>query len=161
MAIGLLIADDHATVREGLQTLLRFAAAEIKVVAAATAAAAIELAQDETIHVALVDIEMPDGDGFQVLESIKRLRPELPVLLHSTHDSPEYIQRGRELGACGYLVKGVDTSFLADAVRGARRGEDLWRTLCAKRLVRRQVSMEGKPPAGSEPALQFPTSDKE
>jgi YesN/AraC family two-component response regulator len=56
MAIGLLIADDHATVREGLQTLLRFAAAEIKVVAAATAAAAIELAQDETIHVALVDI---------------------------------------------------------------------------------------------------------
>jgi DNA-binding NarL/FixJ family response regulator len=130
MTIRLLIADAHALVREALW--LAFDGPEFTVIGeASTASEALRLALEETADVVLLDIRWQSGewepkDGFEVLHRIKSAKPRLPVLVYSTHDRQRYINRCRELGANGYLVKGVDKQVLLAAVRTVYAGEEVW-----------------------------------
>jgi DNA-binding NarL/FixJ family response regulator len=125
MAIRLLIADDHELVREGLR--YTFHRTEVKIVAeAASGSAALRMASEHEVDVALIDICMPDCDGFEVLERIKSTQPNLPILIYSMYDRADYIQRSRALGASGYLLKGADAQELVDAVRSVYVGETVW-----------------------------------
>lgn len=130
LKIRVLVADNHKLVRDGLR--FAFQNTEIHVVAEATdRAAAVRLAQEEPIDLVLLDIGWPDRDsslpdGFQVLREVLDLKPELPILIYSMHDRESYKSRGRELGACGYVVKGVANKTLIEAVRRANGGEESW-----------------------------------
>jgi DNA-binding NarL/FixJ family response regulator len=125
MPIRLLIADHHKVVRECLATLLESAGIQVTALAA-TGSAAVRLAQKHDVQVALVDIRMPDGDGFFVLRQLKKTRPKLPVLMYSSDDSPSWIALSRELGASGYLVKGTEWKTLVAAICTVGAGQDLW-----------------------------------
>ncbi len=123
--INLLIADDHEVVRSGLRTLL--AGTEIQVMAeVGTGEDAVKYAMENSPHVVLLDIRMPNGDGLTALGRIKLEKPDMPVLMLSTFDNPTYIARSVALGANGFLLKGCSREELLAAIRTAAKGESAW-----------------------------------
>ncbi len=124
MTIRLLIADDHELVREGLRAT--FSQTRIKIVGEAkTCAEAIQLAADVESDVLLLDISMPDGDGFEVLRHV-RSDTSLAVVMYSMHDREHYLRRASELGADGYVTKLASRDQLIDTIHAASRGESYW-----------------------------------
>src|SRR5271165_3945745 len=102
--IQILIADNIEMVRCGLKALL--AGTEIKIVAeAATVQAALKIALERELDVAILDVRLPDGDGLTALGRIKLDRPQLPVLMFSAYDNPASVARAVALGASGFLLK--------------------------------------------------------
>lgn len=105
--IRVLIGDDHRIVREGLKQILA-EAPDVQVVAEAqTGPEVLEqvraLGGSEGLHLVMLDIAMPGLDGMDVLQTLKREYPSLPVLMLSTYPERQYAVRCIKLGACGYL----------------------------------------------------------
>lgn len=123
--IRLLIADDHELIRDGLR--LTFDGTDVDVVAeAANGQEAFDQLDQHDIDVALVDISMPEADGFRFLQLVETSGKRLPVVMHSIHD--RYIPRSRELGASGYVVKGQEKDVLLNAVRTVHSGGEFWKS---------------------------------
>jgi DNA-binding NarL/FixJ family response regulator len=121
--IRVLIADDHAVVREGLGHLID-GLEDIELVgAAADGVEALARARETTPDVVLMDLDMPRVDG---IEATRRITAELPstavLVLTSFSDRPR-ILGAMEAGACGYLLKDAASSEVADGIRAAARGE--------------------------------------
>lgn len=113
----ILVVDDHAVVRAGVQHFL----AEIPDMQvageAATAADAIRMVRAEEWDVVVLDIGMPDKSGVEVLKQIKREKPQLPVLILSMHPENRYAVRILRSGASGYVQKEALATELVDAIR--------------------------------------------
>jgi len=127
-AIRVLIGDDHRIVREGLKQVLGDPAnglPEITVAAEATQGAEV-LAQVAALQggldLVLLDIAMPGMDGLEVLQTLRRDWPALPVLMLSTYPERQYAVRCIQLGAAGYLHKSADPDDMVAAVRKAAAG---------------------------------------
>lgn len=113
----ILIADDHAVVRQGLKQIL---AAEFKQAVfgeAGTGQHALDLAWAESWDVFVLDITMPGQSGLDVLKAIKKTRPKLPVLILSMHPEDQFAVRLLKIGAAGYMTKESAPAELAGAVR--------------------------------------------
>jgi DNA-binding NarL/FixJ family response regulator len=105
MTIEVLIADDHAIVRDGLRALLE-ANHEIRVVAdAATGRQAIQMALTHQPDVVLMDISMPDMDGIGAVRKILAEWPCARVIFLSMLGTPEHVYQALQAGASGYLLK--------------------------------------------------------
>ncbi|MCA9124715.1 MAG: response regulator transcription factor [Planctomycetaceae bacterium] len=117
MSVKLLIADDSSQVRESLKLLLMREG--IDVIEAATCQQAIRMASRLDLDAVLMDINMPDGSGLDVLVRIRQEHPGLPVLMHSEYDRPSYRSRSHALGAACYLVKGLNKEVLLEAIHQA------------------------------------------
>jgi two-component system, NarL family, invasion response regulator UvrY len=125
-AVRVLLGDDHKIVREGLKMVLADDPA-IRVVAEAETGpdvlASVEALQGpQGLDVVLLDIAMPDMDGLDVLQSLRRDWPGLPVLMLSTYPEKQYAVRCIQLGASGYLNKSTDTDDLMAALRRVAAG---------------------------------------
>ena len=126
--IRVLIGDDHRIVREGLKQVLADAR-DVTVVAAAPTGPEV-LAQVATLMapgapglgLVLLDIAMPGLDGLDVLQTLKREHPRLPVLMLSTYPEKQYAVRCIRLGASGYLNKSADPDDMLTAVRKVANG---------------------------------------
>lgn len=129
-----LIADDHAVVREGIRHVLD-AASDFEIVAeAASGTEALRLAEKLTPHVVVLDISMPDGTGFETLAELRRSVPAARVLILSIHDDPRYVLESVRAGAHGYLCKDSPPAELRDAIRALHRGETYYSPAVAQRL---------------------------
>ncbi len=118
----ILIADDHAVVRQGLKQIL---AAEFKKAVfgeAGTGRQAIDLVWKEPWDVVVLDITMPGGGGLEVLKEIKKSRPKLPVLMLSMHPEDQFAVRILKIGAAGYMTKESAPDELVGAVRKVMSG---------------------------------------
>lgn len=124
MSQRLLIVDDHEMVREGLRYAL--GSTDFDVIEAANGEAALKLLLEEEVDIVLLDLEMPGLGGLEVLSRIKQQNPEMPVLIHSCHDSVTYVARSFELGAAAFLTKSPDLTRLLDAIRIALAGGTVW-----------------------------------
>lgn len=120
--IRILIADDHAIVREGLKQIL----ADTKDIVVAGHAEnghdAVRLARNGDCDVLLLDISMPDRNGIDVLKQIKKESPKLAVLMLSMHREDQYAIRSLKAGAAGYLNKQSAPAELVDAIRQVAAG---------------------------------------
>ncbi|HCE10782.1 MAG TPA: DNA-binding response regulator, partial [Oxalobacteraceae bacterium] len=120
--IKLLIVDDHAVVRAGIQHFL----AEIPDIEvggeAATAAEAMRMVRAQDWDIVVLDIGMPDRSGVDVLMQIKREKPQLPVLILSMHPENRYAVKILRSGASGYVQKEALAIELIDAIRTISRG---------------------------------------
>jgi DNA-binding NarL/FixJ family response regulator len=124
--IKVLLADDHPIVCKGIHDLLD-AADGIKVVGEANSGKqAIELVNSLKPDVILLDIEMPDINGVEVLTKIGESDSPVKVLVLSSYDDREYISQVLAMGASGYLIKDEVTKIIVEAVRGVARGEKGW-----------------------------------
>lgn len=139
--IKVLIADDHAMVREGLRSMLR--SSEFEVIGEASSGReALVLAAKDPPDVVLMDVSMPEQDGLAALAALKRQMPAIPVLMLSTYESPSYIVRAVGLGAAGYVLKGVKREELLEALRKVVVGEVLAQDELLQAALR-QLAPEG------------------
>ncbi|MDP3796610.1 MAG: response regulator transcription factor [Polaromonas sp.] len=124
--VKILIGDDHRIVREGLKQVLADAP-EIEVVAEAETGPDIlqrvdALGGDSGLDAVLLDIALPERDGLDVLQALKKSWPRLPVLMLSTYPEKQYAVRCIKLGAAGYLNKSAHPDDMIAAVRKVAAG---------------------------------------
>ncbi|HLA97487.1 MAG TPA: response regulator transcription factor [Anaerolineales bacterium] len=124
--IRVLIADDHPIVCKGIRNLLD-PAVGIKVVGEASSGAqTLQMIEDLKPDVVLLDMELPDMNGVEVLEKISESDYTGKILGLSSYDDREYISQLLALGASGYLIKDEVPDTIVEAVRGVARGEKGW-----------------------------------
>lgn len=122
MPVTVLIADDHAVVRDGLRAILE-ASGQVTVVGVAESGRqAIDQARALRPQVLLMDIAMPDLNGIEAAERLQRVLPEVQVVVLSMHATTEHIYRALHAGARGYLVKESAGSEVLEAVLTVARG---------------------------------------
>ncbi len=142
--IRILIADDHAVVREGTRQIL-VQEPDMDVVAeAADGAEAIRLAGAVKPDVAIIDIAMPGVDGIEATKQIKAHYPTIAVLILSAYDDDQFVFSLLEAGAAGYLLKSVRGRELVDAVRQVYAGESVLHPAIARKVLNRFVPAPGK-----------------
>lgn len=123
MKIRVLVADDHAIIREGLRVMLGNQP-DMEVVAVATnGREAIRLVNEYEPDVAVVDISMPELNGIEVIQQMMPSHRPVQVVVLSIHETKPYVYRALKAGARGYLVKETAGVEVVDAVRAVYRGE--------------------------------------
>jgi len=143
--IKILIADDHAVVRDGTRRILE-QEADLDVVAeAGDGEEAVRLATSFKPDVAIIDIAMPNLDGIEATRQIKALCPAVTVLILTAYDDDQFIFSLLEAGAAGYLLKSVRGHELIDAVRAVYAGESVLHPSVARKVLNRFVLASGKP----------------
>lgn len=122
--IRVMIADDHQLFAEGLSQALNILP-DARVVGVVDSGPALEAAlETQPAEVAIVDIEMPGGDG---IETIAELGNRTRAVVVSMHASEDQMERARQAGARGFFSKAVPLTTLAAAVRAVADGQDLIR----------------------------------
>jgi DNA-binding NarL/FixJ family response regulator len=120
--IGILLADDHAIVRDGLKTLLE-AQHDLRVVGeAANGREAVDAAARLRPDVAVMDISMPDMNGVEAARRIHAACPQTRIVMLSMHGNAEHVYRALEAGATGYLLKESAGTELVAAIRAVHVG---------------------------------------
>ncbi|HEX5273168.1 MAG TPA: response regulator transcription factor [Gemmataceae bacterium] len=150
--LRIVLADDHAVVREGLKALVN-ARPEMGVVGeAGDGAAACRLAEELQPDVVVMDVSMPGMSGAEATEWLKRLHPAVKVLALTVHEDKSYLRLLLEAGARGYVLKRAAAEELIHAIRTvAAGGVYLDPTLAGKVVggfVRRSAG--SAPPEGSD-----------
>ena len=115
--IEVIIADDHAIVREGLKQILADTKDIVVRGEADCGLATIKLCREHAFHVLLLDISMPDKSGIEVLKQIKKEHPNISVVMLSMHPEDQYAIRALKAGASGYLNKQSAPKELVSAIR--------------------------------------------
>lgn len=134
--IRLLIVDDHAVVRSGLKLLLGVKQ-DIEVVGeAADGDEAIQKAVELKPDVVLMDLSMPHGkDGMTATEELKKLMPEIYILVLTMHDDEQYLFRAIQAGASGYILKNAPHEELLNAISLVASGNAYLTPDATKRLM--------------------------
>lgn len=118
----IVLADDHALLRDGLRKILE-ARADLKVVGEASdGLEALALLDKVPLDMVIFDISMPNLGGIETTNRIKRQHPEVKVLILTMHNSPEYLQHAMAAGADGYLLKEDANEDLFAAIEKIRQG---------------------------------------
>ena len=114
--IQVLLVDDHSMVREGIKQLLELDG-DIKVVGeAGNGEQCLELIETLAPDVVLLDINMPQMNGLQVLEQLREKRSKQKVLILTIHNEVEYLMRAVDIGVSGYVLKDSDSLVLKEAI---------------------------------------------
>ena len=121
--IRIVIADDHAVVREGLKAILGFEGDFIVVGEAANGLAAVQLARELSPDVVVMDLMMPRLNGADATVQMAKCAPDVRVLILTTYGSADDICRALDAGAAGAIMKTVTNKQLADAIRKVAAGE--------------------------------------
>ena len=145
--IRILIADDHPVVRDGLVAILS-TQSDFEIVAeAASGEEAVRLAASKKPDIILVDLEMPDMDGVEVIRRVKAEDPGVQAIVFTAFDTDERILGAVKAGATGYLLKGAPRDELFRAIRLARQGGSLLQPLVASRLLQHVANVHPEIPA--------------
>lgn len=121
--IGILIADDHTLLRNGIRALLEDEQDMVIVGEANDGREAVKLAGQLKPNIILMDIAMPLLNGLEATRQIKREHPEINVLVLTMYDHEEYFRQMLEVGASGYIVKKAAANELVAAIRAVHNGE--------------------------------------
>jgi len=144
--IRVLIADDHAIVREGVRALLALSDDIAVVGEAADGREAIEAARRLRPDVILLDIAMPGLGGLEAAVEIRKENPDARILVLSQYDDREYVRRFLKLGVSGYVLKKAAGSALTAAIRAAHQGGLVLDPDVARDAVRDQAATGATPP---------------
>lgn len=132
--ITVLLAEDHAIVREGLRALLELSRDFDVVGEAATGRDAVTLAVKLRPQVVLMDIAMPELNGFEATRQILRVAPKTRILVLSAYSDDQYVAQMSELGAAGYVMKQDSGRTLAQAIKAVASGQSYFSPCVGKRL---------------------------
>jgi len=131
----ILIADDHAIVREGLKRILE-SAGDLDVVAeAGTGPETLDRARTSRPDVVLLDVSMPGRDGLETAKDLKRQNPKVRILMLTVHPEDLFAVRCLKEGADGYMTKDAAPEQLVQAIRRLQRGGKYVSANLAERLA--------------------------
>jgi len=147
-AIRILIADDHAVVREGLRALIEAKPGMELVGEAEDGAEAVLLARSLKPDVILLDLMMPRMDGIQAISEIKRENPAARILVLTSFAGDDKVFPAIKAGALGYLLKDSSSQALIQAIRDIHRGESSLHPTIARKLMREFSQPASPAPAG-------------
>jgi NarL family two-component system response regulator LiaR len=138
--IRILIADDHAVLREGMRNLLQQEKDFDIVGEAGDGEEAARLASELKPDVVLMDIVMPKLSGIEATRLIKQSSPASAVLILTAYSDISYILGLLEAGACGYLLKSARGTEVKGAIRAVRSGESVLDSVVTRKLLKRVVN---------------------
>lgn len=145
--INVLIADDHPVVRQGLAALLSTLEGFAVVAVAANGREAVREAVLHNPHVAIMDLQMPEMDGFAAIRELAKAAPEVAVCVLTMFDDDDSLFAAMRAGARGYLLKGAEQEEIARAVSGCAAGEVMFAPGVAQRVLTHLTS----PPRSAVP----------
>jgi DNA-binding NarL/FixJ family response regulator len=131
----ILIADDHAVVREGLKQILTGVPGATDIDDAANGLEVLEKINKKDYDVVILDISMPGKNGLEVLKELKITKPKIPVLMLSIYPEGQYAVRVLRAGASGYLTKDSATEELVNAVEKVFNGGKYITSSLAEKLA--------------------------
>ena len=124
MSVKVMIADDHSMIREGLQQLLELEG-EFEVIAeACDGVDCLEKLKTVVPDILLLDINMPNMNGLEVLQRIKDMKMKIKVMVLTVHNEVEYLLKAVDIGVNGYLLKDSESAELKKAILAVVNGED-------------------------------------
>lgn len=120
----IVVVDDHALVRQGLERLLNLGDEFVVCEEAGDAAEGIEMVREMRPDAVIVDVGLPGGpDGIELTEKLWSEFPALVVVILSAHGEPEFVRRAARAGAMGYVLKNEAVETLRTALRDAFNGK--------------------------------------
>ena len=152
--IKILVADDHAIVREGLKQIIADIPDMVVADEASSGQEVLKKASEHDYDLVLLDITMPDRSGLDILKELKSQRPELRILVLSIHPEEQYAVRVLKAGASGYLTKESAPDELITAIRRTALGGKYISSSLAEKLA---FDLE----TGAEKPLHQTLSDRE
>jgi two-component system NarL family response regulator len=135
--IRIMIVEDHSIVRQGLVALLRTVPDFAIVAEAGDGRKAIELYRQHQPDVTLMDLRLPQLNGVEAIGRIRLDFPHARIIVLTTFDGDEDIYRALQAGARGYLLKGMTTDELVEAIRSVYAGKSRIPAPVAERLAER------------------------
>jgi len=144
--IKVLIADDHAIVREGLKQILADTPDIVVSGDTESGVEAIRIHRSNPADVLLLDISMPDRNGIEVLKQLKKEFPAIAVLMLSMHREDQYAIRALKAGAAGYMTKQSAPVELVNAIRQVAAGRKYISAALAQELANQVGEDREKPP---------------
>lgn len=142
--IKIIVAEDHAVVREGTRHILE-QQPDLQIVGeAADGEEAVRLTKTFRPDVALLDISMPRLDGIEAAKQIKALCPNTAILVLTAYDDDQFVFSLLEAGAAGYLLKSIRGQELVEAIRAVHSGESVLHPSIARKVVDRFARVSGE-----------------
>ena len=124
MSMRVLIIDDHALFRVGLQGLLEQRGIQV-IDAVAEGAKGLELIEELSPDIVLLDLRMPDMSGLEVLMQAKKLKIDIPIVMLTTSNEEQDLVEALRNGAQGYLLKDMEPDELVSALRDIEKGKSV------------------------------------
>lgn len=125
MAIKVMLADDHSLIREGIKQLLELDGSIEVIAQAADGNECLEILADVNPDILLLDINMPNMNGLDVLEEIKRKKSNVKVLILTVHKEVEYLLKAVESGVDGYVLKDSSSKELKETIQKVYSGQQV------------------------------------
>jgi DNA-binding NarL/FixJ family response regulator len=161
-SIRILLADDHAILRQGTVALLRREPGLVIVGEADTGLEAVKLAHQLKPDLVIMDVRMPELSGVEATRRIRTERPEVKVIVLTAHDDDQYIFSALGAGASGYLLKTLPVSELIKAIRHVYQGQASLDPVITAKVMRRMVkSASGKPQQETDESVVDPLTARE
>ncbi len=133
--IRVALVDDHPIVLDGIALVLEDADDLAVVSRAATSQEAKLALSAHEVDVLVLDLELPDRSGLELLRDVKREHPNVGVVVFTAYGGRERISRALETGADSYVLKGTSSSELLTAIRAVARGEHYLPNAIASELI--------------------------
>ena len=134
-SMRILLVDDHAIVREGLQRILESTPERWVALQAESGFEALQVLRTRSVDLAIIDLSMPGMPGLDLLRRLKGEFPSLRVLVLSMHAEEQYALRVFKAGANGYVTKDRAAAELVTAVRKVAGGGAYITSTLAERVV--------------------------
>ena len=154
--IRVFLADDHAVVRKGLEALIESQSDMELIGTAVDGVEAVEMVDDLSPDVILLDIQMPRKNGVEAILDIKKAHPEARILVLTSFSEDETVFAAIKAGALGYLLKDSSPAELIHAIRNVHRGRSALHPDIALKLIQ-----ELKKPPANKPLTEEPLTERE
>ena len=121
--IKVIIADDHAMVRQGLKTIIELEEDMTVIAQASNGQEAVTLARKYKPDIILMDINMPEVNGIQAIKQLKDEDKNFKIIVLTLHQDREYLFKTLQMGCEGYVLKDAESSVLIDAIRSVYKNQ--------------------------------------
>jgi two-component system, NarL family, response regulator DegU len=134
--ITVLIADDHAMMRQGLKQILELENDITVIAQASNGSEAVKLVREKKPDIVLMDINMPGTNGLQAIKELKFEKNSSKVIVLTIHEDREYLFKTIQMGAEGYVLKDAEPAVLIEAIRKVYSGQSYIQSNMTKELVK-------------------------
>jgi DNA-binding NarL/FixJ family response regulator len=136
MVINVILADDHAVVRDGVKAVIERKGKDIKIIGeASNGNEVLKMARRNPADVYVLDISMPELNGIETTDRLKKLNHNNKIIILSMHDSLAYVEKALQAGAEGYILKKGATEEVIHAIREVHMGERYLSPRVAKHVI--------------------------